>query len=55
MGRELQKRFWATLLFVTYYSYSSCRLNAIQLRAQTLRPYRIGDETLYLITAGGAV
>jgi hypothetical protein len=35
--------------------YSSCRLNAIQLRAQTLRPYRIGDETLYLITAGSAV
>jgi len=30
-------------------------LNAIQLRAQTLRPYRIGDETLYLITAGSAV
>jgi hypothetical protein len=30
-------------------------LNAIQLGAQTLRPYRIGDETLYLITAGSAV
>jgi hypothetical protein len=38
-----------------FLSYSSCRLNATQLRAQTLRPYRIGDESLYLITAGRAV